>query len=186
MEKEEFSVREISSKLQDMGDYVKMDYLRRCLQHKLDFESRKFVLVTLAGIYEARGMFNDGGKLFRSVSEVNTNDENRVNDLIKSSELFIKACLFDEADVSYRRALSLVKDIEKNRVKEGVKGFYKAQAKILVSKGKRRIAASVYEKLLSDFDLDVEEKRFAETELLFLYEKLGKIREYSALRENKR
>ncbi|MAG38084.1 hypothetical protein CMI45_01715 [Candidatus Pacearchaeota archaeon] len=179
----EKSMLEISEKLKGMGDYVKISYLRDCLNNNLNFETRKFVLVRLAGIYEERSMFGDAAKLYRFASEINTSTESRINDFVKSTELFIRAGMFDEADASYRKALSLAKEIEKNKIVESVKGFYKTQGKLHEANDKRRNAMIIYEKLKSSFDLDMEEKKFVRERLLFLYDKLGKIKEYLALKE---
>ncbi len=42
----------------------------------------------------------------------------------------------------------------------------------------------VYECLLREFDLDIQEKLNVKKELLGLYDRLGKIREFSKLKEN--
>ena len=40
-----------------MGEYVQIEYLERCLGKQLDFETKKFVLLKLSGIYENKSMF---------------------------------------------------------------------------------------------------------------------------------
>ena len=181
--KETFTKEEISSKIKGMGDYVKMDFLQKCLKSNLDFETRKFVLVRLAAIYEDRKMFGDSGKLLRFASDINTSNDNRVIDLVKSVEMFIKAGAFEEADISYKKAINVVKDIERNRIIEIVKEFYKLQGKLYEASGKRRNAMAIYEKILKDFSLDHDEKKLFQSRLLEIYQKLGKVREFIALKE---
>jgi tetratricopeptide (TPR) repeat protein len=178
MRTREKSVREISDKLKGMGDYVKMGYLKDCLRSALDLETRRFVLSNLSAIYEKRNMMSEAAKLYRALADLNLNKDSRVNDLIKSVELFIRAGMFEEAEITYHKALSSVKEIEKQRVIEGVKGFYLAQAKNYSVRGKRRYALQIYEKILKSFNLNVDEKRFVNTELLELYKQLGKVREF--------
>jgi len=169
---------EISGKMKTMGDYVKMGYLKDCLKNSLDIETRRFVLSNLAGIYEKRKMFSESAKIYRNLSELNLNKNSKVNDLLKSLQLFMKAGMIDEADMSYMKALSAATEQEKQRVTEGVKSFYRAQAAANHSQGKRRHALVIYEKILKDFPLDLQEKRFVKEQLLDLYKKLGKVREY--------
>ena len=177
MKTEEKSVREISDKLKGMGDYVKMGYLKDCLRRTLDLETRRFVLSNLSAIYEKRKMLGEAGKLYRILADLNLNKDSRVNDFVKSVELFIRAGILEEAEVSYYKALNSVKEIEKHRIIEGVKGFYLSQARVYSAKGKRRHASLMYEKLLKSFQLNIAEKRFVNLELANLYKQLGKVRE---------
>lgn len=184
MQVKERTRRDIEDKLLEMGDYVKMGYLQSCLKNPLDIETKRFVLFRLAGIYEQRRMFGDAAKLMKIASDLNPTEKGRVVDLVKASELFVKSGDFSESLFCFRKAISHSTEIEKNRVKESVKQSYKTQARILLGKGKRRNAMEVYECLLREFDLDIQEKLNVKKELLGLYDRLGKIREFSKLKEN--
>lgn len=177
MQVKENTRREIETKLEGMGDYVKMDYLSSCLKKQLDFDTRKFVLMTLAGIYEKRSIFSEAGKLYRSAAEINTTTQSKINDYLKSCDVFIKAGEFDEAEISFKRALATGNEAEKHRIKETLKEYYKKQAKEFLQRDKRKHAMDTYERLLT-FDLNLEEKKLAKEQLLELYHKLGKVREY--------
>jgi len=67
-----FNRKEIEEKLQNVGDYVKMDFLQNCLRQQLDFDTRKFVLIKLAGAYELRRMFLAAAKLMKDAADINT------------------------------------------------------------------------------------------------------------------
>lgn len=183
MRVDEKTKEEISSKLKEMGDYVKMGYLKDCLKKSLDFETRKFVLVSLAFVYEKRKMFADAGKMYRVAAEINTTFEGKTSDFVKSVEMFIKAGSFMEADVSFSKAIANSNSIEKNRVIEAVKEYYKNQARLYQAKDKRRNAMEVYEKLLRDFQLNIDEKRNVNSELLEIYNRLGKVKDYMSLKK---
>ena len=174
------SRREIEEKISTMGDYVRIDYLSRCLDNGLDLDTRKFVLLRLAGIYEARRMFNEAGKLLRAAATINTTIRAQIQDFLKSGDLYVKGGGFDEADLSFNKALALANTREKLEVKKFTKESYKTQARAYLNVDKRSNAVRTYEKLLR-LDLDTGEKEEVKKMLLELYSKLGKIREFYAL-----
>ena len=175
--------RELEDKLKNVGDYVKLDLLSSALKKQLDFDTKKFVLLKLAVIYEERKMFAEAAKMMRNAAEINTTYEAKMSDFMKSSTLFIKGGNFADGEVSFTKALGCATDLQKARLKTARKEAYKAQAKEYVIKDKRSNALVTYEKLLS-LDLTPDEKREAQTSLLGLYEKLGKVKEFYALKAN--
>ena len=60
----ELTKHEIEQKFSQMGDYVGIDYLSSCLTKHLDFDTKKFVLVKLCGLCEAKRMFSESISLF--------------------------------------------------------------------------------------------------------------------------
>ncbi|MBI3334794.1 hypothetical protein HYZ97_04880 [Candidatus Pacearchaeota archaeon] len=183
MERGEISRREVETKLNSVGDYVKMDYLQQCLKKNLDFDTRKFVLTTLSGIYETRHMLLESGKLIRASAEINTTFEGKMNEYMKSVQLFIKAGAFDEVDISFAKALACAAERQKEGLKQKRKDWFKAQADEFLKKDKRKHAMGTYERLLT-FELQQDEKMAAQETLLHIYEKLGKIKEYAHLKKS--
>jgi len=165
--------REVEAKLNGMGDYVKMDYLQRLLKQNIDFDTKKFVLVKLAQIYEPRGMFADAGKLMIVSAEINTTFDGKMNDFMKGAEMFVKAGRYDESDIAFQKALACANTSQKVELKIKRKEMIKGHAKDLMKKDKRNNAMQAYEKLLS-IELSDPEKREVQNILLGLYEKLGR------------
>lgn len=185
MESREITRREIEEKVSKMGDYVKIDYLERCLKQNLDFDTKKFVMIQLAKIYETKNMFSEAGKLMKNAADINTTFKGKTSDFLKSTELFIKGGDFDEAEMSFKRALaSCGTENEKVEVKNNVREFYKIQAQSYLKKDKRKHAMQTYEKILSSFEVNSEEKSKIQKELLELYSKLGKVKEYYNLKSS--
>ena len=178
------SKKEIEAKIADVGDYVKMDLLQQCLKKNLDFDTRKFVLTKLSSIYESRMMYLEAGKLIKISADINTTYDAKVNEFVKSAELFIKGGNYDEADIALTKAFGSASVKQKAIIKQKVKIAYKNQAIELMKKDKRKNAADVFEKLLTLPYLDSNEKKDAQNALLQLYQKLGKIREIYALQKN--
>ena len=175
--------REVETKLSDMGDYVKMDYLQKVLRMNINFDTKKFVLVKLAEIYGPRGMYADAAKLMVTSAEINTTYLGKMNDFMKATELFIRAGKYDESDIVLQRALVCGNENQKFQMKMKRKDLIKNQAMDLLKKDKRNNAMLAYEKLLT-MDLSLDEKKEAQTTLLNLYEKLGKIRDYYSLKNS--
>ena len=180
--RENVSRREIEAKLANVGDYVKMDYLSACLKKNLDFDTKKFTLVKLSEIYESRKMYLEAGKLLRAAAEINSTFEGKMNDFMKSMELSVKGGDFDDAEISYTKALACADGMQKERLRARRKTTYINQARDALAKDKRKHAMDAYQKYLSIPELNSQERIEVQTALLALYEKLGKITEYSALR----
>jgi tetratricopeptide (TPR) repeat protein len=178
----ETSRQEIEAKLNSMGDYVKIDYLSGCLKSNIDIDARKFVLLRLAELYSNKGMFIEAAKLFNTSADISISYVGKINDYLKACDYFVKAGSFQDADIALRNAVANANTSEKNGVKEAAKKFYLTQAKVHLQKDKRANAVKIYEKLLDSFELSVEEKSFVKTQLMPLYEKLGKLKEYSNLK----
>ena len=181
MEKLSMTRKEVEEKLVGVGDYVKMDFLQQCLKKQLDFDTKKFVLTNLSKIYESRKMYLEAGKMIRIAADINTTYEGKMNDFVKSSELFINGGNYGEADISLNKSFGLANENQKISIKNRIKEAYKNRAKELLSKDKRRNAAEAYEKILT-LDLNPLEKNESRQKLLELYGKLGKIKEFYALK----
>lgn len=179
----EVSKAAIQAKLAEVGDYVKMDFLQQCLNKNLDFDTRKFVLTTLAGIYEQKSMYQEASKLIRASAEINVTFEQKMQDFMHAARLAIKATTFDEAHISLNKALACATERQKPALRENYKQFFITQAEDFLKRDKRKHALETYERLLSLDTLTPEEKRKAQVALLPLYEKLGKIREFMNLKK---
>jgi tetratricopeptide (TPR) repeat protein len=182
MEKRSVTRKEIEDKLASVGDYVKMDYLQRCLKMQIDFDTRRYVLTRLAAIYESRKMYLEAARLIRIAADINTTYEGKASDFIRSADLFIRGGNFSEADISVSKALATANDRQKIAIKIKVKEAYKTQAREFMSKDKRKHALETYEKIVS-MDLDPLEKKETQQQLLFLYDRLGMILESANLKK---
>jgi len=176
------SRQEIEHALQGMGDYVKMDYLQRALKSNLDFETKKFVQIKLAKIYEARNMFSDAARLIKNAADINTTFKGKIQDYMKSAELFIRGGSFDESEEVYKRVLACGNTLEKSEMKESYKNFFMTQAEIYLKQDKRNQARKTYERMLN-VELAMGERAEVQKKLLALYERLGLIREYNSLKK---
>jgi tetratricopeptide (TPR) repeat protein len=168
---------DIESKFRDMGDFMKMDYLLSSLKNRLDYDTKKFVLVKLSGLYELKKMFNEAAKMMISAAEINVTFQNKINDFVKASELSVRGGDYASSENSMKKALALASENQMKEIKNSVKEFYKTQARVLIENDKRKSAVELYENFLrmglkDEWEIEVREK------LLELYDKLGMIKEY--------
>lgn len=183
MRVEETNRRDIEAKLSTMGDYVKINYLTLSLKNNIDFDTKKFILTKLASLYENKKMFYDAGRMMKAAAEINVTFKGKVDDYMKSSEYFIKGGNYDMVEGSVKSAIGNAgNDRERIEIKSRVKRDFFQQVGLLMKEGKRKQAAEAYEKILT-MDLDENEKRKVMNDLLDLYDKLGKIREYYLLKK---
>lgn len=174
---------EIEKKLEGMGEYVKMDYLSSCIRLNLGIDVKKFCTIKLAEIYESRGMFIEAARLYRNSADINSTYAGQKIDFLKACELFVKGGQFEDAETSYKKALISANKKDSDEIKSAVKEYFKTYAKSCLIKDKRRKALEAYERIYRDFDLDPREKEEVRQNILNLYEKLGKVKEYLALKK---
>ena len=75
--------REIEDKLKTLGDYVKIDYLTRCLRENPDFDTRKFILTNLSKLYEIKGMYAEAARNMLAGADINTTYDAKISDFMK-------------------------------------------------------------------------------------------------------
>lgn len=183
MQLKERSKQEIEARLASMGDYVKIDYLQRALSSGLDFDTRRYVMITLSRLYESRSMFLESARLLRNAADINTTFKAKIADFMKSVELYVRGGNYQDADYVFAQALALATDREKADLKTMMKNYYFTEAKTYTKADKRNQAKKAYEKLLM-LEVTPVEKQAIQQELITLYEKLGNIREYFKLKES--
>lgn len=174
---EENTRAQIETRMASMGDYVKMEYLSGCLKKTLDFDTKRFCLLKLSSLYDSRGMLMEAGRLMRNAGDINPTMTGKIQDFLKSAEMFIKAGNLEEADISMKRALVDASELQRKDIKLKVKTMYFAAVKSYATPNKRKHAVKIYEKLLT-LDLTPTERKQVLQQLTPIYENLGKIREY--------
>jgi tetratricopeptide (TPR) repeat protein len=184
MQIKETSKRDIEARLASMGDYVKIDYLSELLRGNIDYDTRRYVLLTLAKLYKNKSMLAEAARLVNNAAEINTTYEGMMRDHSVAMQLFIQAGKFDEADVAMNKAIaSCNNESQKSAVKVKRKDAIKTQAEDFLKRDKRKQAMLAYEKLVSLQEVTSDEKRDAQDKLIKLYEQLGKVKEFYGLRK---
>ena len=132
-----------------------------------------------------KGMLAEAGRLVRNAADINTTYEGMMNDYTKAMQLFIQSGDFDEADISLSKAVaSCNTEGQRAAIKIKRKETIQLQAQEYIKRDKRKHAMLAFEKLLSIRETNSDEKRQAQTQLLRLYEQLGKVKEFYNLQKS--
>ncbi len=178
----ELSRSEVEEKLIGKGDFVQIDYLSRLLNQKLHRDTKKFVYLKLIEIYERKKMSNDIAKMYEGIASISIAFSEQIKNYLKATEYYIQAGFFDKADYSMRKALNDANSVEREEINFSIKEFYKKQAEEYEREIKRNHAAKIYEKLL-EMSITDEERKEIKEKLMELYEKLGRLKEFYAMKK---
>jgi tetratricopeptide (TPR) repeat protein len=181
----EMSKVEIENFLTGKGDYVQIDHLTRFLADKqVPTDKRKFVHTKLAEIYERRGMFAEAAKMYNNVAIASVVFGDKIKAYTQEAKFYIKAGMFELADEAIKKAIGEANSSERINLQANIKIFYKQQAEIYEKQNRRSNAVKIYEKMLQ-MRLFEPDRPMIKEKLLGLYEKIGKIKEYLALKGGK-
>ena len=178
----EISRRDIEARMNSMGDFVKMDYLLSCLKKNNDFETRKFIFLKLSELYEARKIYFEAGRMLQNAATIDISSIKKIDYYTGAAALFIQGGKLDDADSAFEKAMAVSNLEQKEKINLKKVECYKIQAKLLLAKDKRNSAMLMFERLLR-LNLQEEDKKETQRNLLDLYNKLGKVKEYIALKK---
>lgn len=177
------SKSDIEKAICDKGSFVKIDWLTRLLNQQLSLDMKKFVLLRLADVYEKTNMIKEAAKMYGNAGIVSITFKDKMKYFVKEAELLIEAGDFNKADQAMKKAMVEANSVEKEDIYFTVKEIYVKKAEQYEGESKRNSSVKIYEHILEMKLTDLERKKIKE-KLLDLYEKLGKIREYSDLKRN--
>jgi len=181
MLKPEMTKSEIEKDLQGKGNFVQIDHLNRFLKdHSLSMDTKKFIFLKLASLYEASKLFGETAKAYDNAASVSLTFVEKIKHYTKAAESYARLGAFDRVDEAVRKAMAEANSRERDDLQTTIKMMYKAQAVSLESEMKRSHAVKFYEKLL-DMRLSDQERREIREKLSDLYQKLGKLHEFQAL-----
>ena len=178
---DELSKSDVEAKIEGKGDFIKIDYLSNILKQKLHRDTKKFVYLKLIEIYDKKRMFNDVAKMYEGLGIISIAFSEQIKNYIKATEYYIKAGFFDKADYSMKKAINEANSVERNEINITIKNFYKKQAEEYEMNSKRNAAVKIYEKLL-EMNITDQERKEIKVKLMELYEKLGKLKEFYAMK----
>lgn len=180
----DMTILEIKKELEGKGDFVQIDNLTRLLHERIRPDVRKLCHERLAEIYGKKSMYIDSAKMCHNVAIASVAFSEKRRYHIKEAELYILAGKFDSADEAMKKAMREANAPEKAEIFIIIKEFYRRQAEISEFRRRKNNAVKIYEKLLN-MDISNIERKEIKKKLLGLYENLGKIKEYMALKNAK-
>jgi len=172
--------RDILEKAEIMSDFLKIEFLEKKLKEVETFDVKKFIHELLSEIYDEKKMHSDAGKHFENAAEIAITRKEKKDLYEKSLKQFIKAGDLEKLKLIINKISDYIDDNEKKEVLDLRKSLLKEEAERFELNGRNNNALRIYEhlfKISSDSEkIELKEK------LIFLYEKLGKIREARALK----
>ncbi len=175
------SKSEVEKDLSNKGDFVQIDHLTAFLKEDISTDIKKWAMVKMAEIYEKKFMFRQAAKIYNNLAMICITFADKIKNHVKEAELYIKAADLKEADHACQKAMSQANTFEKNDIMASMRQFYKKQAEAYEKELRRNNAAKMYEKLL-EISQTTAEKSQVKNKLMELYQKLGKFREYNAMK----
>lgn len=176
---------EIENFLKTKGDFVAISNLTNYLNNKeLPLDKKKYAYAKLAELYEKKGMLTETARMYNNLAECSIAFSEKIKNHVAEVGYYIKAGKFDLADEATKKAMVEANTAQRAEIFVQVKEFYKKQAEKYVKEMKRGHAVRIYEKLLRMNLSDIEKAEIKE-KLMPLYEKLGRLKDYFSIKENK-
>jgi hypothetical protein len=166
---------DIEAKAKTMSDFLKMEYFESCLKTNLDVNVSKYCYRELANLYEQKLMYPEAVKNISKFRELCFDNKEKINALLRETELLIKSGLYNEANYTFKKAMDMANEYEKYEIRRKAIEFYQKQAQKFEKGNYNSSALKVYE-VLVNLVVDAE-KNEIKKRMLVLYKKLGKVRE---------
>ena len=173
---------QIEEILSNKGDFVKIDLLTKFLREEMSLDTKKFVYIRLAEIYEKLKMFNNSAKMFENAAIVSVAFTEKINFHLKEAESYIKTNHFEKVDSAIKKAMEHANASQKAEIIFHIKRFYLREAQAYETEVKRNQASKIYEKLLT-MRLSHQEEKEVKEKLINLYQKLGKFKEVEFMKK---
>ena len=166
---------EVQAKAEKMSDFLRMEYLENCTKKFMDKEILRYCFQELSRLYERNAMFPDAIKYLARYEELaGTNTEKRTA-YLKEAELLIKAGFYDRIEFTHNKIKEISSPKELKEIDQKIIQLLKDAAAMYDRQNKYSPATKTYEKLLQLSK--PEDKTEIKRRLVFLYNKLGKVRE---------
>ena len=180
---ENMSKSELERELDEKGDFIQIDIINKFLDRSsgLKRDTKKFLFLRLAEIYERRLMIGEAAKMYDNLGILVISYSEKIKYFLMETKLFISKGEFNRAEEAMKKAIAQANSVDRENINFEVKHFYKEQAREYEEKMRRAHAVRIYEKLL-EMGLDFQERKEIKEKLLKLYDKLGEIRKYESLK----
>ncbi len=176
---------EIMNDIKEKGDDIKLEHLDKIVKKmEYDQETRKNAFILMTDIYIKRLWWNNAARAFLNAADLAKTFDDKKELFFKAAELFVKTGDYFTAEDTFRKALVLAAKKDRNATWDRVLGVYMAYARELESKRMQTKAISVYNKILT-LNLPIEQANQIRDRMAELYEKIGKPREATMIRQQK-
>ena len=172
---------QIEEDLRNNGDFVKIDHLNRLLRQADSLDTRKFILLKLAEIYASKGFYPDAARNLDAAADISITYKEKMELYMREAELYVKLGQFDVADAILKKAHIQGTEKERRDMQAKYSQLYHKEAQENEKALKNRKAVEYYERIYYNILGNDEEKARIKQKLLEIYNKLGRVGDYSRL-----
>jgi tetratricopeptide (TPR) repeat protein len=176
---------EILNEIKSKSDDIKLELLDKIVKKmENDQETRKNAFILMTDIYIKRLWWNNAARAYLNAADLAKTFDDKKELFFKAGELFVRTGDYFTAEDTFRKALVLAAKRDRQDTWNRVLGVYMSFARELESKRMQTKAISVYNKILT-LNLPVENANQIRDKMADLYEKIGKPREATMIRQQK-
>ncbi|MEM1577861.1 MAG: hypothetical protein QXM27_02540 [Candidatus Pacearchaeota archaeon] len=150
-----------------ISDEKRIEFLERILPKQTDKETRKFILLTLANLYEKKQMFNSALTYYTQLSSLLVKFKEQQEIFLKIAKLYVKIFNFSAAEDYLKKAIAASNKSEEERIRQEYIKFCLDEAADYEKKKKILKAIKIYEYLASRDINKIDMLR----KIAYLYEK---------------
>ncbi|MEM4703224.1 MAG: hypothetical protein QXP53_01955 [Candidatus Pacearchaeota archaeon] len=171
--------------LKDVQQYKteerKLEYLEKMLVKNPDQATRRAIFVLMASLQAQRKWFNTAARSYSNAADLASTFREKIDLLLRSMLLFVKAQDYLEAEAVMRKALVLASEKEKPEVHKTLLNAYLQQAQEFESSRALTKTISVLTRALT-LKIDKELEKEIKLKLANLYDRIGKPIEANKIR----
>ena len=130
-----------------LSDEKRIEWLEKISERPLDKETKKFVFILIAKLYEKKQMFNSALNYYSMASSLVEKFKEAIPLALKIAQLYVRLFNFSYAEDYLRKALSFASSKEQGKIKEAYFNFYLEEAKAYEARKRYRKAIKFYEYL---------------------------------------
>lgn len=173
--------QEIEDFLEGKGDFIQIDHLNRFIKLLPPIDLRKYAYLKLARIYLNRAMFVDAAQAFRNAGVNSITFREQQENYMKEAKCFIRAMKFDDASNAFKKTLAEANQKERAELYKEYTDYFKKVGEDFEKQGLPGKSTQIYEKLIR-MKISDDDKAEVKDKLLNLYDRLGKRKEYTFLK----
>ena len=176
---------ELLKNLTGKNDEIKLELLERITKSiDADQETRKQAFILMTEVYIKKMWWSNTAKAFMNAADLAKTFDEKKDLFFKSGTYFVRADDYFTAEDNFRKAIVLASKKDKAPLKQEVINVYLNLAKEYESKKMQTKTISVYNRALG-LNLPIEKANEIREKIAILYEKIGKPREATQIRQQK-
>jgi tetratricopeptide (TPR) repeat protein len=173
----EKNLEQLKEKLAEMKTNLnKIDYLESAFKKEFSIDAKRFILDSLAELYEKDLLYEKAAKVISNRSVFEITFKEKIESSIKAADFFCKTGKIEDAEAMFSRAVREANEIQRKDILRRRKEMYFRHAEQLEKDGRRSKAMKFYEKLIN-IKLEEPEKFMVKERLAKTYRLLGRFKD---------